>query len=755
MAKIRKQEALDYHTNGRPGKIEVVPTKPYNTQRDLSLAYSPGVAEPCLEIAENADDVYKYTAKSNLVAVITNGTAVLGLGNIGPLASKPVMEGKGLLFKIFADLDVFDIEVDAKDPEKFIETVKAIAPTFGGINLEDIKAPEAFEIERRLKEELDIPLMHDDQHGTAIISSAALLNALELAGKKIDEVKIVVSGAGAAAFSCSKLYVALGAKKSNIYMFDSKGLITKGRENLDDNKKFFAVHTKAQTLEEAMNGADVFLGLSKGGLVSKNMIKVMAKDPIVFALANPVPEISYEDAMSTRDDIIMATGRSDHPNQVNNVIGFPYIFRGAMDVRATGINEAMKLAAVKAIANLAKELVPEEVNEAYNEKNISFGRESIIPKPLDPRLITAVSPAVAKAAMDSGIAKNPITDWEAYDLELKKRLGLDNKLLNVLTEKALKNPKRVVFAEADNYKILKAAQHALDEGFAIPILLGRKERILELIEENGLEFPNVEIIDPKALEMKEKCFEYGQLFFKKRKRKGFTEFESIKIMRERNYFGSMMVETGEADALISGITRNYKDVIRPALQIVGKDESVSKVAGMYIIITKRGPLFLADTTVNFDPTAEEIADITFQVAKTVRRLKIHPRIAMLTYSNFGSAEGKDAKKMAEAARILHEKHPTLVVDGEIQANFALNNDLLMEKFSFSRLANKNVNTLIFPNLSSGNIAYKLMQEMGDDVDAIGPILLGLKKSVHVLQLGSSVREIVNMVKVAVLDAQIK
>jgi len=755
MAKIRKQEALDYHTNGRPGKIEVVPTKPYNTQRDLSLAYSPGVAEPCLEIAENADDVYKYTAKSNLVAVISNGTAVLGLGDIGPLASKPVMEGKGLLFKIFADLDVFDIEVDAKDPEKFIETVKAIAPTFGGINLEDIKAPEAFEIERRLKEELDIPLMHDDQHGTAIISSAALLNALELAGKKIDEVKIVVSGAGAAAFSCSKLYVALGAKKSNIYMFDSKGLITKGRENLDENKKFFAVHTKSQTLEEAMNGADVFLGLSKGGLVSKNMIKVMAKDPIVFALANPVPEISYEDAMSTRDDIIMATGRSDHPNQVNNVIGFPYIFRGAMDVRATGINEAMKLAAVKAIANLAKELVPEEVNEAYNEKNISFGRDSIIPKPLDPRLITAVSPAVAKAAMDSGIAKNPITDWEAYDLELKKRLGLDNKLLNVLTEKALKNPKRVVFAEADNYKILKAAQHALDEGFAIPILLGRKERILELIEENGLEFPNVEIIDPKALEMKEKCFEYGQLFFEKRKRKGFTEFEAIKIMRERNYFGAMMVETGEADALISGITRNYKDVIRPALQIVGKDESVSKVAGMYIIITKRGPLFLADTTVNFDPTAEEIADITFQVARTVRRLKIHPRIAMLTYSNFGSAEGKDAKKMAEAARILHEKHPTLVVDGEIQANFALNNDLLMEKFSFSRLANKNVNTLIFPNLSSGNIAYKLMQEMGDDVDAIGPILLGLKKSVHVLQLGSSVREIVNMVKVAVLDAQIK
>ncbi|MGV6860892.1 MAG: NADP-dependent malic enzyme [Putridiphycobacter sp.] len=755
MAKIRKQEALDYHTNGRPGKIEVVPTKPYNTQRDLTLAYSPGVAEPCLEIAKNKDNVYKYTSKSNLVAVISNGTAVLGLGDIGPEASKPVMEGKGLLFKIFADLDVFDIEIDAKDPEKFIETVKAIAPTFGGINLEDIKAPEAFEIERRLKEELDIPLMHDDQHGTAIISSAALINALELANKKIEKVKIVVSGAGAAAFSCTKLYLALGAKLSNIYMFDSKGLISKNRENLDENKQFFAVHKKDQTLEEVMKKADVFLGLSKGGLVSKEMVKNMAKNPIVFALANPEPEISYDDAMSVRDDIIMATGRSDHPNQVNNVIGFPYIFRGAMDVRATGINEEMKLAAVKAIANLAKESVPEEVNEAYNEKNISFGRESIIPKPVDPRLISAVSPAVAKAAMESGIARNPIEDWDAYEMELKKRLGLDNKLLNVLTEKALKNPKRVVFAEADNYKILKAAQLAADEGFAIPILLGRRERILDLIEENNLDFDQVEIVDPKSLEMKEKCVEYGQLFFDKRKRKGFTEYEAIKIMRERNYFGAMMVETGEADALISGITRNYKDVIRPALQIVGKDESVSKVAGMYIMVTKKGPLFLADTTVNFDPTAEELADITFQVAKTVRRLKIHPRIAMLTYSNFGSAEGKDAKKMAEAVKILNEKHPTLVVDGEIQANFALNNDMLMEKFSFSSLANKNVNTLIFPNLSSGNIAYKLMQEMGDDVDAIGPILLGLKKSIHVLQLGSSVREIVNMVKVAVLDAQIK
>lgn len=755
MAKIRKQEALDYHENGRPGKIEVVPTKPYHTQRDLSLAYSPGVADPCLEIAANKENVYKYTAKSNLVAVISNGTAVLGLGNIGPEASKPVMEGKGLLFKIFADLDVFDIEVDATDPDKFIETVKAIAPTFGGINLEDIKAPEAFEIERRLKEELDIPIMHDDQHGTAIISSAALLNALEIAKKKIEKIKIVVSGAGAAAFSCSKLYLALGAKISNIYMYDSKGLITKMRKNLDANKQEFAVHSKDQSLVNAMKGADVFLGLSKGGLVSKAMIKSMAKNPIVFALANPDPEISYDDAMSVRDDIIMATGRSDHPNQVNNVLGFPYIFRGAMDVRATGINEAMKLAAVKAIASLAKEAVPEEVNEAYNEKNISFGKDQIIPKPLDPRLITTVSPAVARAAMESGIAKNPIEDWDAYEMELRQRLGLDNKLLNVLTEKALKNPKRVVFAEADNYKILKAAQTALDEGYAIPILLGRKARIEELIEENGFEFPDVDIIDPKALDMKEKCAEFGAIFFEKRKRKGFTEFEASKIMRERNYFGAMMVETGEADALISGITRGYKDVIRPALQIVGKDENVSKVAGMHIIVTKKGPLFFADTTVNFDPTAEELADITYQVAKTVRRLKIHPRIAMLSYSNFGSAEGKDAKKMADAVKILNEKHPTLVVDGEVQANFALNNDLLMEKFSFSSLANKNVNTLIFPNLSSGNIAYKLMQELGDDVDAIGPILLGLKKSIHVLQLGSTVREIVNMIKVAVLDAQIK
>ena len=755
MAKIRKQYALDYHSSGRPGKIEVVPTKPYSSQRDLSLAYSPGVAEPCLEIADDVSNAYKYTSKGNLVAVISNGTAVLGLGDIGPEASKPVMEGKGLLFKIFADIDVFDIEVDASDPELFIQTVKAIAPTFGGINLEDIKAPEAFEIERRLKEELNIPIMHDDQHGTAIISSAALINALELANKKIETVKIVVVGAGAAAFSCCKLYLALGAKKENIYMYDSKGLISKQRTGLDEHKEFFAVHENDISLKDVMKNADVFLGLSKGGLISKEMIKSMAKNPIVFALANPEPEISYEDATSSREDIIMATGRSDHPNQVNNVLGFPFIFRGAMDVRATTINEEMKLAAVMAIANLAKEQVPEEVNEAYGEKNISFGKDQIIPKPLDLRLITAVSPAVAKAAMDSGVAQVNIDDWDAYELELRKRLGLDNKVLDTLTSKACSNPQRVVFAEADNYKILKAAQLAKDEGYAVPILLGRKEKIHALIEENELELEDVEIIDPKDEALRAKCQEYGELFFEKRRRKGYTLYESEKLMRERNHFGSMMVETNEADCMISGITRNYKDVIRPALSVVGTQEGVEKVAGMYILNTKRGPLILADTTVNIDPTAEELAEITNLVAKKVRRLNIHPRIALLSYSNFGSATGKDATKMAEAVSIIKERYPNLIVDGEIQANFALNNDLLMDKYGFSDLANKNVNTLIFPNLVSGNIAYKLLQEMGEDVDAIGPILLGMKKSIHVLQLGSSVREILNMVKIAVVDAQIK
>ena len=754
MSKITKQEALDYHSSGKPGKIEVVPTKPYASQRDLSLAYSPGVAEPCIKIAENKDDAYKYTSKANLVAVITNGTAVLGLGNIGPLAAKPVMEGKGLLFKIFADIDVFDIEIDASDPELFIQTVKAISPTFGGINLEDIKAPEAFEIERRLKEELDIPIMHDDQHGTAIISSAALLNALELAKKSIDKVKLVVSGAGPSALACCMLYQTLGVKLENIFMFDSKGLLHKKRTDIDEMKALFAVHEKVLSFEDAFKNADVFLGLSRAGLVSKEMIASMAKDPIVFALANPDPEISYQEASSVRKDIIMATGRSDNPNQVNNVLGFPFIFRGALDVRATTINEEMKLAAVKAIAALAKETIPEEVLEAYGEKNISFGRDQIIPKPLDPRLIYHVAPAVAKAAMDSGVAKNPIKDWDKYENELKNRLGLDNKLVRDITSKAQSNPKTVVFPEADNVKILKAAQVAYEEGVAFPILLGKKQRILQLIKEYAIELPEIVIIDPKSEEEEKRRISYGLAFFERRKRKGFTEFEAIQIMRERNHFGAMMVDQGDADAMITGLTRSYRSSVSPAIRIVGLEKDVNTVSGMYILNSKRGPLFLADTTINLNPSAEQIAEITFNVSKIIRRLKVTPKIALLSYSNFGSSPGPDSEKMAKAVEILHEKHPTLIVDGEIQANFALNKELMNEKFSFSQLANKEVNTLIFPNLSAGNISYKLLQQL-IDADAIGPILVGLKKSIHVLQLGSSVREIINMIKIAVIDAQNK
>ena len=754
MSKITKQEALDYHSSGKPGKIEVVPTKPYASQRDLSLAYSPGVAEPCIKIAENKEDAYKYTSKANLVAVITNGTAVLGLGNIGPLAAKPVMEGKGLLFKIFADIDVFDIEIDASDPELFIQTVKAISPTFGGINLEDIKAPEAFEIERRLKEELDIPIMHDDQHGTAIISSAALLNALELAKKSIDKVKLVVSGAGPSALACCMLYQTLGVKLENIFMFDSKGLLHKKRTDIDEMKALFAVHEKSLSIEDAFKKADVFLGLSRAGLVSKEMIASMAKDPIVFALANPDPEISYQEASSVRKDIIMATGRSDNPNQVNNVLGFPFIFRGALDVRATTINEEMKLAAVKAIAALAKETIPEEVLEAYGEKNISFGREQIIPKPLDPRLIYHVAPAVAKAAMDSGVAKNPIKDWDKYENELKNRLGLDNKLVRDITSKAQSNPKTVVFPEADNVKILKAAQVAYEEGVAFPILLGKKQRILQLIKEYAIELPEIVIIDPKSEEEEKRRISYGLAFFERRKRKGFTEFEAIQIMRERNHFGAMMVDQGDADAMITGLTRSYRSSVSPAIRIVGLEKDVNTVSGMYILNSKRGPLFLADTPINLNPSAEQIAEITFNVSKIIRRLKVTPKIALLSYSNFGSSPGPDSEKMAKAVEILHEKHPTLIVDGEIQANFALNKDLMNEKFSFSQLTNKDVNTLIFPNLSAGNISYKLLQQL-TDADAIGPILVGLKKSIHVLQLGSSVREIINMIKIAVIDAQNK
>ena len=754
MSKVRKQEALDYHSSGKPGKIEVIPTKPYASQRDLSLAYSPGVAEPCLRISENIDDVYKYTSKANLVAVISNGTAVLGLGDIGPEASKPVMEGKGLLFKIFADIDVFDIEIDAKDPELFIQTVKAIAPTFGGINLEDIKAPEAFEIESRLKEELNIPIMHDDQHGTAIISSAALLNALEIANKKIEKIKVVVSGAGASAMSCVKLYRSLGVQIENIFMFDSKGLIWNGREELDKMKKTYAVHKKECSFEDAFKGADVFLGLSRAGLVSKEMIASMAINPIVFALANPEPEISYKQATSAREDIIMATGRSDHPNQVNNVLGFPFIFRGALDVRATSINEEMKLAAVKAIAELAKETIPEEVVEAYGEKSISFGKDQIIPKPLDPRLIYKVAPAVAKAAIKSKVARQPIEDWEKYEHQLKKRLGLDNKLLRDITVKAQNSPKKVVFTEGDNIKILKAAQIAYEEGIATPVLLGRKTKIIELMEEYAIELPEVEIVDPKGDEENERREQYGQAFFEIRKRKGFTEYEAVQIMRERNYFGSMMVSEGDADAMITGVTRGYRSCIKPALSSVGLQKDVKVISGMYILNTKRGPLFLADTTINLNPTAEELAEITVNVAKTIRKFQVNPRIALLSYSNFGSSPGEDAVKMGEAVKILHEKHPNIIVDGEVQANFALDSDMMNEKFSFSQIANRDVNTLIFPNLSAGNISYKLLQNMVDG-DAVGPILIGLKKSIHILQLGASVREIVNMVKIAVIDAKNK
>ena len=749
----RKQESLDYHKSGRPGKIEVVPTKKHSSQRDLSLAYSPGVAEPCIKISENKDDIYEYTAKSNLVAVITNGTAVLGLGDIGPEASKPVMEGKGLLFKIFADIDVFDIEVDASEVDKFVEVVKSIAPTFGGINLEDIKAPECFEIEKRLKEELDIPVMHDDQHGTAIISAAALLNALELANKKIDSIQIVINGAGAAAMSCAKLYLSLGAKKSNIIMIDSKGVIRKDRDNLTQEKAFFASDRNLNTLDEAMNGADVFLGLSSGNIVSKEMIKSMAGTPIVFALANPDPEITYNDAISVREDIIMATGRSDHPNQVNNVLGFPYIFRGALDVRATSINEDMKLAAVRSIAELTKEVVPDTVNLAYGEKVITFGPEYIIPKPLDNRLISVVAPAVAKAAIESGVAQKKISNFEAYTQELNKRLGLDNKLVRRITTKAKRNPKRIVFAEAEHYKILKAAQEVKDEGIAIPILLGREVRIRQLIEDNVLDLDDVQILDPKSDEQRERRNQFGQILFEKRKRKGMTLPEADKLMRERNYFGSMMVDQGIADAFISGISRNYPSTLRPALQIIGTEEGVDKVAGMFILNTKKGTLFLADTTININPTAEELANIAMLTAKTVRRFNVVPRIALLSYSNFGSSMSSKVAKITDALNIINEVEPNLSVDGEIQADFALNKEKREQIFPFSDLK-ENANTLIFPNLESGNIAYKLMQEF-DDVEAIGPILIGMKKPVHILQLGCSVREIVNMVTIAVIDAQTK
>jgi malate dehydrogenase (oxaloacetate-decarboxylating)(NADP+) len=755
MASFRKQDALDYHSQGKPGKIEVIPTKPYSTQRDLTLAYSPGVAEPCIEIAANPEDVYKYTAKGNLVAVISNGTAVLGLGDIGALASKPVMEGKGLLFKIFADIDVFDIEIDTKNIDEFVNTVKNIAPTFGGINLEDIKAPECFEIERRLKEELNIPLMHDDQHGTAIISSAALINAVELSGKKMEDIKVVVNGAGASANSCSRMYMAVGVKKENLVMLDSKGVINKNRTDLDKQKQFFASdRNDISTLEEAIKGADVFVGLSKGNILSKEMVQSMANNCIVFALANPTPEISYQDAIASRPDIIVATGRSDHPNQVNNVLGFPFIFRGALDVRATSINEDMKLAAVKALSLLAKEPVPEMVNLAYGIKNLSYGPEYIIPKPVDARLISTISPAVAKAAIESGVAQKKIADWEEYKNSLDNRLGQDNKLMRNMANKAKTNPKRVVFTEGDSYKTLKAVQVLRDEGICKPVLLGKKDRILELMAENSIDLGDTQIIDTYLDEQEHLRFEFAENLWKKRQRRGLSLFEAQRLMRDRNYFGAMMVETGMVDAMISGLTRKYPIPIKPSIEIIGVQPGVKKLAGLYILNTKKGVFFLADTTMVADPTSEELVDIAVLTANTVRQFNIMPRIAMLSYSNFGSTEGEIPKKVSKAVELLHQNYPGMIVDGDVQANFAVNNDMLKEQFSFSYLVDKNVNTLIFPNLASGNIAYKLLQELGG-AEAIGPILMGLKKTVHVLQLGSSVREIVDMATIAVVDAQNK
>nr|WP_321234386.1 NADP-dependent malic enzyme [uncultured Psychroserpens sp.] len=749
----KRREALVYHAKPTPGKIQVVPTKKYATQRDLSLAYSPGVAEPCLEIEKDKNNAYKYTAKGNLVAVISNGTAVLGLGNIGPEASKPVMEGKGLLFKIFADIDVFDIEVDTENIDEFIETVKNIAPTFGGINLEDIKAPEAFEIERRLKEELDIPVMHDDQHGTAIISAAALINALEIAEKNIEEVKIVISGAGAAAISCSRLYQACGAKRENMVMLDSKGVIRDDRDNLTKEKAEFATHRKIDTLLEAMTNADVFIGLSMADIVEPEMLKVMAKNPVVFAMANPNPEIKYQLAIDTRDDIIMATGRSDHPNQVNNVLGFPFIFRGALDVRATKINEAMKMAAVKALAELAKEPVPEQVNIAYGETRLTFSKDYIIPKPFDPRLIAKVPPAVAKAAMESGVAKEPIEDWSKYEDELLERLGSDNKIVRLLLNRAKLNPKRVVFAEADHLDVLKAAQIVHDEGIAIPILLGRRDKILNLMEE--LEFEaDLQIIDPKTDEEEAHKNMYAKVYWEQRKRKGVTLYSAEKLLRERNYYAAMMVNEGDADALISGYSRSYPSVVKPMLELIGLAPGSTRIATTNVMMTQRGPMFLSDTSININPSANDLTRIAQMTAGVVKMFGMEPVMAMISYSNFGSSKNQTATKVREAVEYLHKRHPNLVVDGELQTDFALNKEMLQDIFPFSKLAGKKVNTLIFPNLESANITYKLLKEL-NKADSIGPIMMGMRKPAHILQLDASVDEIVNMTAIAVIDAQQK
>ena len=749
----KRREALLYHAKPTPGKIQVVPTKKYATQRDLSLAYSPGVAEPCLEIAKDINNVYKYTAKGNLVAVITNGTAVLGLGDIGPEASKPVMEGKALLFKIFSDIDVFDIEVDATDIDKFVETVKAIAPTFGGINLEDIKAPESFEIERRLVEELNIPVMHDDQHGTAIISSAALLNALEIAEKDIAKIKVVVSGAGSAALACANLYVLLGVKPENLYMFDVNGLLTTCRDDVSELQMRYAKSCDPASLSEIIKDADMFLGLSVGNILKPEMLLSMAVNPIVFAMANPVPEIDYNVAINTREDIIMATGRSDYPNQVNNVLGFPYIFRGALDVRARKINEAMKMAAVRALAELAKSPVPEQVNIAYGEKKLVFGKDYIIPKPFDPRLISTISPAVAKAAMESGVADIEITDWEKYASDLEERLGNDNKIVKLLTNRAKTEPKTIVFAEADHLDVLKAAQIVHEEGIGIPILLGNVEIIQELKEEIGFE-ADLKIIDPKSKDENKTREKYAQYFWKTRQRRGTSLLDAQKWMRERNYFASMMVNAGDADCMVTGYSRSYPNVVKPVMELIAKQQGVSRIATTNIMNTKRGPLFLSDTAINPNPSAEELAKIALMTAKTVRLFGIEPVVAMISFSNFGSSSHESAIKVRQAVKILHENYPDLIVDGEIQTDFALNSDMLKSKFPFSKLANKKVNTLIFPNLDAANITYKMLKEL-DKVVSIGPIMMGLEKPVHIFQLGASVEEMVNMAAVAVVDAQEK
>ena len=744
-------EALAYHSQGRPGKIEVVPTKPYSSQRDLSLAYSPGVAVPCLEIEKNAQAAYEYTSKGNLVAVISNGTAVLGLGDIGALAGKPVMEGKGLLFKIFAGIDVFDIEVDEKDPEKFIQVVKAIAPTFGGINLEDIKAPQCFEIEERLKKELDIPIMHDDQHGTAIISACGLLNALELNGKKIDEIQIVVNGAGAAANSCTKLYIALGAKPENIVMVDSKGVINSSRADLNERKKPFATTREITTLEEALRGADMFLGLSVADVLTVEMLQSMNSDPIVFALANPNPEIAYELAITSREDIIFATGRSDYPNQINNVLGFPYIFRGALDVQATVINEEMKKATVYALAELTKKAVPDVVNEAYSVKKLSFGREYIIPKPLDPRLLTSVAPAVARAAMQSGVARKPITNWEEYDHRLRDLMGLDNKMIRRLYEMARQNPKRVVFSESNHLNMLKAAETAYAEGICLPLLLGNEEKIANVAAENHISLEGIEIVNLRHDREEERRLRYAKMLTEKRHRQGMTLDEATEKMFERNYFGMMMVETGEADAMITGVFSKYADTIDIAREVIGIRDGLNHIGAMHIVNTKKGELFLADTLFNRHPTTEALTDIARLANATVKFFAHDPVIAMLSYSNFGADTEGSPASVHKVVETLHERYPDMVVDGEMQLNYALNRKLRDRKYPFTRLREKEVNTLVFPNLSSANSAYKLLKETGLS-DIIGPIQMGLNKPVHILDVDTTVRDIVNMVAVAVIDA---